>query len=55
MSVTGFNRRRRKIAKEKESINLEELTVKELKELAKEKGLEGYTELKKAELIDLLK
>ena len=31
------------------------LTVAELKEMAKAKGIEGYTKLKKAELIDALK
>jgi large subunit ribosomal protein L20 len=35
--------------------DLESLTVAELKDLAKSRGLSGYSALKKAELIDLLK
>ena len=34
--------------------NLEDLTVAELKDLCKEKDLQGYSALKKAELIELL-
>ncbi len=37
------------------SIDYEAMTVVELKELAKERGLTGYSKLKKAELIDTLK
>ena len=36
-------------------VDFEKLTVAELKEMAKEKGIEGYSKLKKAELIDALK
>lgn len=35
--------------------NLEELTVQELRELAKSKGLEGTSSLNKQQLIDILK
>ncbi|MFP4286424.1 MAG: Rho termination factor N-terminal domain-containing protein [Candidatus Izemoplasmataceae bacterium] len=35
--------------------DLEEKTVVELRELAKEKGLTGYSKLKKAELIEALR
>ncbi len=38
-----------------EAIDLDSLKVAELRDLAKEKGISGYSTLKKAELIDLLK
>ena len=38
-----------------EKVDLGNMTVKELRELAKAKGLTGYSKMKKAELIDALK
>lgn len=43
------------VAKEASQVDLSSLTVAELKAIAKERELTGYSALKKAELIDLLK
>ena len=42
-------------AKKEEKVDLSKLTVAELKKLAKEKNIDGYTTMKKAELLDALK
>ena len=44
-----------KPAAKKETADLSSKTVAELKEIAKEKGIEGYTTMKKAELLEALK
>ena len=41
--------------KSKKNVDLNSLTVAELKAIAKDKGIENYTNLKKAELISALK
>ncbi|MBN2604941.1 MAG: Rho termination factor N-terminal domain-containing protein [Bacilli bacterium] len=40
---------------EKTEVDYEQMTVTELKDLCKERGLSNYTSLRKSELIDLLK
>ena len=40
--------------KEESSLDLNKLKVEELKSIAKEKGLEGYSSMTKAQLIELI-
>jgi len=44
----------KKETKKEEAVDYSKLTVAELKAIAKEKGIEGYTTLKKAELVEVL-
>lgn len=57
MSITGFNRRRRELAKEIESkeankIDYSKMKVEELKSIAEQLGIENYLDMKKAELVE---
>lgn len=47
--------KKEKPVEKKTEIDYSSLTVKELRSLAKEKGIEGYYDMKKDELIEALK
>lgn len=53
-AIQWFKRKGYKVIQEKK-IDYNSLTVKELRVIAKEKGIEGYSDMKKDELIQALK
>lgn len=55
MGLSTFNRMRRQLEEKKNKISLEDMTIKELKEECKRLELENYKNLKKEELIELLR
>ena len=55
---TAFERRVRRLRERVQrgsQKSLDDLTIKELREVAEEKGLEGYWSMKRAELVEALK
>lgn len=55
MGLATFNRMRRQLEEKKNKITFEDMTIKELKEECKRLELEDYKNLKKEELIELLR
>ena len=55
VKVTKTETKQEEKKETKEVVDLSSKTVAELKEIAKEKGIEGYTTMKKAELLEALK
>jgi hypothetical protein len=59
MGIATFNRMKKRKAEmgkttQKPSVDLSKLKVDELKALAKDQGLTGYSDLKKDDLIELI-
>ena len=55
VKVTKTETKKEEKKETKEVVDLSSKTVTELKEIAKEKGIQGYTTMKKAELLEALK
>ena len=55
VKVTKTETKKEEKKETKEVVDLSSKTVAELKEIAKDKGIEGYTTMKKAELLEALK
>ena len=55
VKVTKAETKKEEKKETKEVVDLSSKTVAELKEIAKEKGIQGYTTMKKAELLEALK
>lgn len=55
MGLAAFQRMRRLQSEEKQKVViLDSLTVPELKDVAKEKGVSGYSKMNREELLDVL-
>ena len=53
-SVCGFGDKTTERVEVEDSLDFGAMTVKELKSIAKEKGIKGYYKFKKAELVSVL-